>query len=160
MPPKTSARPPAPKGGARRTRVGDQDSEIAAVFDAPTSVLKVPAATPSRPRGGLMRATTPHPNVIGLVQASYKLEGWETLIATATAPMDLICVRNTKMHFVKVLGGAEPSDGERNQFIQNAMSNSADPIFASLEGEKLVTKNINEGTRISIKARQPRGTPQ
>lgn len=100
-----------------------------------------------------MRATTPHPSVIGFVLSKYRLEGWEVLMAPPTAPMDLICVRSSRFHFVKVLGGAEPSDGERNQFIQNAMSNRAEPIFATVEGEKMDLKNINEGTRVQIKAK-------
>lgn len=145
-----------PSAAARATAPPAQipGEKIKAIFDdEPSGILKVPEPTPSKARGVLMRATTPHPNVIGFVLSKYRLEGWEVIMAPATAPMDLICVRATRFHFVKVLGGAEPTDGERNQFIQNAMSNTAEPVFATVEGEKMTLKNINEGTRVVIKSK-------
>ena len=153
MPPK-QARTGSAAGRATAPPAQIPGEKIEAIFDdEPSSILKVPETTPSRARGGLMRATTPHPNVIGFVLSKYRLEGWEVIMAPATAPMDIICVRGTRFHFVKVLGGAEPLYGERNQFIQNAMSNTAEPVFATVEGEKMTLKNINEGTRCNIKSK-------
>ena len=100
-----------------------------------------------------MRSTTPHPSVKGFVLAKYRLEGWEVVCPPAVAPMDLICVRDSKFHFVKLIVDKEPTDGEKNNFIQNALSNCAIPIYATVDGEKLSLKDINEAKKVVIARR-------
>lgn len=95
---------------------------------------------------------------IGSIVARYTSEGWEALIVPAVALMDFIAVRGDRMHFVKVFApdAPEPSVGWRNQYIQNAMSNSAEPVFST--GAEGVLVNINESRRVVIARRAPAGS--
>ncbi len=84
------------------------------------------------------------------IVARYETEGWRTLVTPANAQMDFIAVRGDRMHFVKAIGETPPSDGIRNQYIQNAMSNAAEPVFAAADG---TLTNVNEGRRVVIARR-------
>lgn len=73
--------------------------------------------------------------------------------------MDFVAARASRFQFVKVVSGGadfEPVAGEKNQYIQNAMSNFAEPIFVTLTGDKMSMRNINEDKRVNIAAGQPR----
>ena len=122
------------------------NEQVSALFGG--SVLKVPEVEPSKPR--LARTATPFP-AVGIVAARYRAEGWEVLIPPARAPMDLICVRGERFQFVRT---RELSDGEKNQHIQNAMSNGAEPVLAIVDGDKLSLKEVNEGRRVVIAGRK------
>lgn len=116
---------------------------------APTPAIRKGAA-PSRPRdirgGGTAPAIT-----VASTATKYSGEGWQTLTMPNCARMDIVAVRGDRIHFIKVVTEEnKPSDGWRNQFIQNALSNAAEPIFADESGS---LTNINESRRVVIARR-------
>lgn len=76
----------------------------------------------------------------------YEAAGWSATYLSGKAQMDIFATRGEgtkqKIHFIKVIDFdimTEPSTEETNQYIQNAFSNNAEPIYAYVQykGEKL-----------------------
>lgn len=134
---------------ARLLRTVDSMADMPA---APAPAIRKGGSEPSRPRAAVTRASADTATVASTI-ARYAAEGWSTLVVPTATLMDFIAVRGERMHFVKVIAAdaAEPSVGWRNQYIQNAMSNSAEPIFAAAADGTLT--NINEGRRVVIAKR-------
>lgn len=131
----------------------------------PTPAIRKPAP-PSRPRGVIRGGGSTVPTILSVTER-YTAEGWRVLIVPAGSQMDFIAVRDSRMHFVKIILAdvsasaatntptstptpAVIPTGQRNQFIQNAMSNSAEPIFAMPDGSLV---NTNEDRRAVITRR-------
>lgn len=121
---------------------------------APAPAIRKGGSEPSRARSGPIRGGADVSTVTNIM-ARYTAEGWNTIIVPTAALMDFIAVRGDRMHFVKVFAAdaPEPSVGWRNQYIQNAMSNSAEPVFAN--GAEGILTNINESRRVVIARRAP-----
>lgn len=151
------------RGAGRGTSPAAREQRAAAarllrVAAAPPPTAPTPAirkgAEPTRPRTSHIRGGTDPATVstvIASTVAKYSAEGWNTLIVPAPL-IDFIAVRADRMHFVKIVIGDQPSVGWRNQYIQNALSNNAEPVYADADG---TLTNMNEGRRVIIARRTP-----
>ncbi len=90
----------------------------------------------------------------------YAQNKWTVITAPKGSLVDLIASKGSRMHFVKVLStsGTSYSEGvAKNDYIQNAFSNMAIPVFATEISESpRVYKyvNINTETYVSVRASQ------
>jgi len=104
------------------------------------------------------RAQTITEEVIG----AYKTAGWEVQTAPRRAPMTFTAKRGEHYHHVKVVdaakeknGGADPSDVAKSDFVQNAISNVARPVYATYNETsagkiKINFKDVNTGGAVRI----------
>jgi hypothetical protein len=84
-------------------------------------------------------------NPINAVADKYEAAGWVLAFPPKNAISDMIAHKNNSIHFVRVVPSENCSQplycgSAKNDFIQNAMSNSVIPIFAHVS---VVTKNID-----------------
>jgi hypothetical protein len=101
-----------------------------------------------------------HDNYVDEAINKYRTAGWY-VIRLSHAVNDFIANRDDKIHFVKVYGESELDSPSfhgiaRNNFVQNAMSNGARPIFASVKKVKkwkveLTDKNENCSVKLRKK---------
>jgi hypothetical protein len=70
---------------------------------------------------------------------------------------NVIAFKPGRMHFIKIVRSVDDGVGiPKNTFIQNAFSNSADPIYAVVGPKSAAIKlvNINLNTRVVLAARK------
>lgn len=103
----------------------------------------------------------PPPDPVEVVIARYKEKGWTTIRANG-GQNDIIANSapnkhgKTKMHFIQVMtpetaGDARYSGESRGQFVQNAFSNSAEPIHAVVNARRGISlTNVNSGTAVRL----------
>ncbi len=99
----------------------------------------------------------------------YTAYGWTVIRPSGTALNDLIAQKNKRLHFVQVVTdetSAKHSGIAKNTFIQNAFSNSAQPIHAYVtyssrldeDGRPvrtdIVFEDVNQNTRVIIGAKK------
>ena len=83
----------------------------------------------------------------------YRSRGW-TVIRTSGGAADIIAGLKSKVHFIKLYSGDLIIRGE---FVQNAFSNNAIPVYATIitnksgEKNKIQLLNANENRRIKLK---------
>lgn len=93
--------------------------------------------------------------------AKYQDNGWKVIKPAKGGLNDFIASRGTRIHFVQVvtkstIGDAKYHGEAKNNFVQNAFSNSAIPIFAHVvEGAKpkVTFEDVNTGNRAIVSAR-------
>lgn len=99
----------------------------------------------------------------------YEAAGWTANHINGKAQMDIFAIKGEgnkqKVHFIKVIDleiMSEPSTEETNQYIQNAFSNKAEPIYAyvqykadKLDRIALQDINLNKGVRLVAAATKP-----
>jgi hypothetical protein len=109
---------------------------------------------------------------IGDVAIKYEAAGWSATQFASRAQMDVLATKGAdskqRVHFVKVFHSAAltgqasagedstvvPSDEENNQYIQNAFSNNAEPIYAHVfykadKLDKIALVNVN--TKLAVR---------
>ena len=84
--------------------------------------------------------------LIKIVKDKYLEYGWTVIEVPPGEVNDLIAGKGTKLHFVCV------EDKNRNNFIQNAFSNGAVPVYARVDEikQKVSFENINLHERVII----------
>jgi hypothetical protein len=99
------------------------------------------------------------------VTEHYFVGGWTVISVPAGSLVDLIAAKGSRMHFIRVITPDEIlySTGlAKNEYIQNAFSNSATPVFAMV-GAGTPTKykylNPNTNTRVTIQDKSARKPP-
>lgn len=100
-------------------------------------------------------AKAPRIDPIKEVRNKYTLSGWTVITPPKGGPVDLIASRMGKLHYVRVKPierGDEPKyHGEaKNDFIQNAMSNTAIPVFATVHAARSPTAAKTVPVRITF----------
>ena len=92
----------------------------------------------------------------------YEGVGWSATHLASKAQMDIFATKGEgnkqRVHFVKVIDKdimKEPSIEETNQYIQNAFSNNAEPIFAYVyykenKLDKIILEDINSGKNLRL----------
>jgi hypothetical protein len=96
-------------------------------------------------------AKAPKPRDI--VAQKYQECGWTTI--TATGINDLISQKDKQTHFIQVVldeTALKHQTQARNDFIQNAKSNGAIPVYAKVAGTQVSLQNIDENKRILLRA--------
>jgi hypothetical protein len=119
---------------------------------APVEPAQEPVETPKTPREKL--------DIIKYVASKYISGGWTIIYPQKGAINDLLVQKGARVQFVQVvtdelLEGARHSDVAKNTFIQNAFSNAADPIYATVSVSKAGVpsvrfENVNTNTRVVI----------
>lgn len=90
------------------------------------------------------------------VIAKYEAAGWKVFAAPRGTINDVIASNGQRMHFIQVImpGTRESprySGLQRNTFIQNAFSNGALPVYATLaDGGKISLEDINLQARVIV----------
>ncbi len=99
----------------------------------------------------------------------YTAYGWTVIRPSGTALNDLIAQKNKRLHFIQVVtdeASARHSGLAKNTFIQNAFSNSAQPIYAHVTYSSklnednhpvrtdIVFEDVNQNTRVIIGAKK------
>lgn len=104
--------------------------------------------------------TAPPADPVDVVISKYAKYGWTTL-RPPPGTNDLIAQKGNKLHFVRVVTEETADDVRfhglpKNEFVQNAMSNSAQPIFARVSGKpgafKVTFEDVNTARRVIIGA--------
>jgi len=102
--------------------------------------------------------------MIDEIKGAYVGAGWAVQMSPPRAPTTFTAVRGSHWHHVKVIdaakektGGADPSDVTKSDFVQNAISNKARPVYAvyneSQSGKtKINFKDVNTGGSVRIAA--------
>ena len=94
------------------------------------------------------------------VADEYRAAGWNVV----TGKEHLIAGRDKRLHFVKIAPNESTeasSEMIKNNFIQNAFSNDAIPVYARVVGSKITYEDANLRTRILIrKKRAPKTQPE
>ena len=111
--------------------------------------------------------------IIEEVKAAYVGAGWAVQMSPPRAPTTFTAVRGSHWHHVKVIdaakekaGGADPSDVAKSDFVQNALSNKARPVYAVFSENaagktKINFKDVNTGGAVRITAGvKKKETPQ
>jgi hypothetical protein len=101
--------------------------------------------------------------IIEEVKSAYVGAGWEVQASPPRAPMHFTAARGGHWHHVKAVdaakeksGGADPSDVAKSDFVQNALSNKARPVYAVVSETAGKTKisykdvNTNGSVRIAV----------
>ena len=89
----------------------------------------------------------------------YTINGWNVIKPPKGSVNDFLASRNGRLHFVQVVTKDTIADQKyhgsaKNDFVQNAFSNGAIPIFAHVVGDSKVTfEDVNSGNRVIINAR-------
>jgi hypothetical protein len=137
--------------------------EPAAVKATPPEPVK---ATPPEPA----KATPPEPakpvrtkkeTPLDIAAAKYIESGWSIIKPPKGAVNDFMASRGTRLHFVQVVTKTTIEEAKfhgeaKNNFVQNAFSNGAVPIFAHVvEGSrpKVTFEDVNTGNRALISSR-------
>lgn len=110
-------------------------------------------------------------DVIAAVGLKYQSAGWTAYQPKVGGINDLIASKGDKLHFVQVvlstdLENMRYKDVAKNTFIQNATSNSAIPVYATITiaqrkgepgpcAEKINFEDVNTKGRILITAKSP-----
>lgn len=104
------------------------------------------------------------------VKKKYENAGWQTIGAPNIVINDIIAKKNDKFHFVKILTDEQSDKNlaeiQKNDFIQNAFSNGATPVYAHVKSTKtnkikMSFENINTNNRIIIRTSpQQRAQPE
>lgn len=84
-------------------------------------------------------AAAPKISIVDEVQTRYEAAGWQTM--RGGNAVDIIARRDKRYQFIQVIPAESASDpawtGEaRNSFVQNALSNNAEPIHALVATSK------------------------
>jgi hypothetical protein len=96
---------------------------------------------------------------IAAVRAKYAEFGWTAFAAPTESLNDIIAQKGKKLHFVQVItpetaDSAKHTGLAKNTFIQNAFSNGAAPIYATIVVKPRTTQitfeNINDNTQVII----------
>ena len=88
----------------------------------------------------------------------YSANGWTVITTPPGSLVDLITSKGSRLHFVKVTADLESAYSTglaKNEYIQNAFSNVATPVFAvetSSNPPRYKFVNPNTDTRVQIKA--------
>ncbi len=109
----------------------------------------------------------------------YAANGWTVIVPPRGALNDIITQKGKKMHFVQVttketITGARYQGIARNTFIQNAFSNAAIPVYATVTitpgrgtaardsvvspRAAITFEDINQNSKLIITAKTPRQT--
>ena len=92
----------------------------------------------------------------------YESAGWSPTHLASKAQMDIFATKGEgnkqRIHFVKVIDKdlmPEPSIEETNQYIQNAFSNNAEPIYAYVyykadKLDKILLEDVNTGKSVRL----------
>lgn len=110
--------------------------------------------------------------LIDEVARAYVGAGWAVQMSPPRAPTHFTAMRGSHWHHVKVVdaakektgAAADPSDVAKSDFVQNALSNKARPVYATVSesaGKTKVTyKDVNTGgaVRIAAAAKKPEET--
>lgn len=128
-----------------------------------------PQATDTSPPAALT-----FPDMVFHTAQLYDAAGWKTISVypLRSAPVDIIAKkdvtvdgrRRTRFHFVQVVPAEAKDTGkfigvQRNEFVQNALSNQAEPIHANISAErkrdgtqkiKCVLLNVNTAAGVRI----------
>ncbi len=98
------------------------------------------------------------------VKQAYTGAGWAVQMSAPRAPMHFTATRGDHWHHIKVVdaakekaGGADPSDVPKSDFVQNALSNKARPVYAVVTettagGFKISYKDVNTNGSVRIAA--------
>lgn len=133
--------------------VRETKEQPTAEIDPPTEpVAKVQDA--QKPRA---KKTSP----VDIAAAKYSENGWTIIKPPRGSVNDFIANRNGRLHFVQVVTKETYEDpkyhgGAKNDFVQNAMSNSAIPVFAHVVGgskPKVTFQDVNTNNRVIVSQR-------
>lgn len=137
---------PTQKKPAPKKQVQDKKKQVINV-DANEEVPQVPIdAKPARPK---------KVDPVDFVFGKYVENGWETVKGLKGTMNDIIARRNGRFHFIQVITketGEDPKfQGEfKNNFVQNAFSNGATPVYAHIVNGKVTFQDVNTNNRIII----------
>lgn len=133
--------PPAPKKPTRKSNITTKEEP-----ESPSTSQPIKRAPVSK------GASQIDPK--DAILAKYREAGWTITEAPKGTINQYIAHNNLKYHFIQVYeeGNAKHEELPKNQFIQNAMSNGAIPVYANCKDGKTVTlQDINTQSRIIIK---------
>jgi hypothetical protein len=128
----------------------------------PQAETEPPAETPTEQK---KPARPKKVSPVDIAIAKYQENGWNVIKPPKGAVNDFLASRNGRFHFVNAIT-TETADepkfhGEaKNNFVQNAFSNGATPVFAHVQitksGPKVTYEDVNTGNRVLInqKSRQ------
>lgn len=152
---KTATKKPAVKKPvAKQTeKVGKAEVETAEIDEESNSNVvvekEVVAAAPA-PRAKKI-------NPVDCVIEKYTENGWDAIRCPKGSLNDIIATRNGRFQYVQVVACDDPKfHGEfKNNFVQNAFSNSATPVFAHVVSGakgtvKITFEDVNTNNRVII----------
>lgn len=100
------------------------------------------------------KPTTAKPKQLEPVDAvimKYQLAGWDVIKAPRGSINNIIAHNANKLHFIQINnGGVDQTGLAKNTFIQNAFSNGAIPVFATVTPNNISLQDINLNTRVVI----------
>ena len=108
-----------------------------------------------------MSSRAHNPTSVKQVAGYYAENGWTVIVTPADSGVSLITAKGSRLHFVRVTATTEAvySAGiARNEYVQNAFSNAATPVFAvEVPGAppKYRFINPNTDTRVAIREKAP-----
>jgi len=145
----TVSPPPAPKKATKKTDLANKDEP------------KSPSVSQTSIKGATTKAGNQQPtkspstmSTKDIILSKYREAGWTITEAPKGTINQYIAHNNLKYHFIQVYeeGNAKHEDLPKNQFIQNAMSNGAIPVYATCrDGKNVTLQDINTLSRIIIK---------
>lgn len=157
----STGRKPVKKPASKTKKEAVPVTEPAAVVtEQPAPAIEQPAVATEQPAAVAPQRTkklTPIDHAI----AKYTENGWGIIRPPKGGLNDFIASRNQRVHFVQVVTKATITDAKyhgeaKNNFVQNAFSNSATPIFAHVvEGPKpkVTFEDVNTGNRAIVGGR-------
>ena len=142
--------PPKPSAATAKTTKGASDTEPEQIPAEPVEEVAAPAPVRTKKQ-------TP----IDIAIAKYQDCDWKVIKPAKGGLNDFIASRGNRIHFVQVVTKATIDDAKyhgeaKNNFVQNAFSNSAIPIFAHVvEGSKpkVTFEDVNTGNRAIVSSR-------
>jgi hypothetical protein len=151
--------PPPPTSSKKVARSSSTTGSKTAGRKAPAKKKSGTAAAPSKPRAAEPpKVAKPKPvNPVDAVFAKYQECGWTVIRAPKGSINDLLASKDGKLHYVQVVTPTSYKEdpkyhGEsKNNFIQNAFSNNATPIIATVTASsgsaaatcKIVFEDVN-----------------
>lgn len=116
---------------------------------------KTPAVTATEPAVPVVPATPAE-----IVAAKYAKKGWQVM-SFSVGYNDLIAKSapnkqgHSRVHFIQVMTPETENDARygreaRGQFVQNAFSNNAEPVYALVKKQKVSLTNVNLEKRVRL----------
>lgn len=84
------------------------------------------------------------------LEIKYTAAGWTIFRRPARGINDYVAHKGERMHFIQLLAPDDPrkTGGARGNFVQNAFSNAATPVYAEVGPRGVTLTDANTGARI------------
>lgn len=96
---------------------------------------------------------------IDIAIAKYQSAGWIVIKSPAGSINDFIAQREKRLQFIQVVTEATIDNAKyhgiaKNDFVQNAFTNHAAPVFAHVVGNEVTFEDVNTGNRVLVATRK------